>query len=67
MRNSWQNSEDMEKLRMFRPLYPSCLLKSRVGGYEILGDILRNKATLVNMTTFETLFEFFGLNFRAPE
>ncbi|TFK65264.1 beach-domain-containing protein [Pluteus cervinus] len=51
LRNSWQNSEDMERLR----------------GYEVLGDILRNKAQLVNMTGFETLFEFLGLNFRTPE
>ncbi|PPQ75051.1 hypothetical protein CVT24_010464 [Panaeolus cyanescens] len=51
LKNSWQNSEDMERLR----------------GYEILGDILRSKATLINLTTFETLFEFLGINFNIPE
>ncbi|PPQ94175.1 hypothetical protein CVT25_003811 [Psilocybe cyanescens] len=51
LKNSWQNSEDMERLR----------------GYEILGDILRTKAHLVNLTAFETLFEFLGINFNSPE
>ncbi|KAG6877946.1 hypothetical protein C0993_001804 [Termitomyces sp. T159_Od127] len=49
LRNSWQNSEDMEKLR----------------GYEILADILRSKAQLINVSGFETLFEFLGMNFRC--
>ncbi|KAL4252230.1 hypothetical protein ABKN59_005526 [Abortiporus biennis] len=51
LKNSWQNSEDMEQLR----------------GYEILTHLLRNKSHLVNMTGFEILFEFLGLNFRTPE
>ncbi|KAK7049866.1 Beige protein-like 1 [Paramarasmius palmivorus] len=51
IKNSWQNSEDMERLR----------------GYDILGDILRSKAQIINMTGFETLFEFLGINFRTPE
>ncbi|EEB97071.1 hypothetical protein MPER_03688 [Moniliophthora perniciosa FA553] len=51
IRNSWQNSEDMERLR----------------GYDILADILRSKAQMINMTGFETLFEFLGINFRTPE
>ncbi|KAJ7052675.1 beach-domain-containing protein [Mycena amicta] len=51
MRNSWVNSEDMERLR----------------GYEILTNVLRPKAQLVNMTGFETIFEFLGFNFRSPE
>ncbi|KAG5645386.1 hypothetical protein DXG03_006339 [Asterophora parasitica] len=51
LRNSWQNSEDMERLR----------------GYEILAEILRGKAQMINLSGFETLFEFFGLNFRFPE
>ncbi|ESK93353.1 beige beach domain-containing protein [Moniliophthora roreri MCA 2997] len=51
IRNSWQNSEDMERLR----------------GYDILADILRSKAQMINMTGFETLFEFLGVNFRTPE
>ena len=37
------------------------------GGYEILTAILRTKSQLINMTGFETLFEFVGLNFRSPE
>jgi len=41
-----------------------CLL---LGGYEILGDILRIKAQLINLTAFETLFEFLGVNFNSPE
>ncbi|KAG5335279.1 hypothetical protein C0989_001571 [Termitomyces sp. Mn162] len=51
LRNSWQNSEDMEKLR----------------GYEVLADILRSKAQLINVTGFETVFEFLGMNFRCPD
>ncbi|KAG6831011.1 hypothetical protein H0H92_013198 [Tricholoma furcatifolium] len=51
LKNSWQNSEDMERLR----------------GYEILADILRSKAHLINVTGFETLFEFLGMNFRFPD
>ncbi|KAJ2916640.1 hypothetical protein MD484_g3777, partial [Candolleomyces efflorescens] len=51
LRNNWQNSEDMERLR----------------GYEILGDMLRSKAAIINLTTFETMFEFLGVNFSSPE
>ncbi|GBE84628.1 hypothetical protein SCP_0606070 [Sparassis crispa] len=51
VRNSWQNSEDMERFR----------------GYEILAEILHGKSHHINMTGFETLFEFLGLNFRAPD
>ncbi|KAJ4474264.1 hypothetical protein J3R30DRAFT_3295344 [Lentinula aciculospora] len=51
MKNSWQNSEDIERLR----------------GYDILADTLRSKADMVNMTSFETIFEFLGLNFRSPD
>ncbi|KAI0002519.1 beach-domain-containing protein [Russula compacta] len=50
LRNSWQNSEDMERMR----------------GYEILSEILRNKSELINMTSYETLFEFLGINFKTP-
>jgi hypothetical protein len=32
-----------------------------------LADILRIKSQLINMSSFETLFEFLGLNFRSPE
>lgn len=38
-----------------------------LGGYEILADILRAKYQLINMTTFETIFEFLGQNFRHDE
>ncbi|KAJ7201121.1 beach-domain-containing protein [Mycena pura] len=51
LRNSWVNSEDMERFR----------------GYEILASGLRTKAQFVNMTGFETIFEFLGFNFRSPE
>ncbi|KAI0826715.1 beach-domain-containing protein [Trametes gibbosa] len=51
LRNGWQNSEDMERLR----------------GYDILADILRRKCHLINMTGFETLFEFLGMNFKSPD
>ncbi|PIL27451.1 hypothetical protein GSI_10600 [Ganoderma sinense ZZ0214-1] len=51
LRNSWQNSEDMEQMQ----------------GYDILADILRKKCQLMNMTGFETLFEFLGMNFRSPD
>lgn len=51
LRNSWENSEDMERLR----------------GYDVLAALLRSKSHLINMTGFETLFEFLGLNFRSPD
>ncbi|KAH9896772.1 beach-domain-containing protein [Cubamyces lactineus] len=51
LRNSWQNSEDMERLQ----------------GYDILAEILRKKCQLINMTGFETLFEFLGMNFKSPD
>ncbi|KAL0958994.1 hypothetical protein HGRIS_014308 [Hohenbuehelia grisea] len=51
LRGDWQNSDSMERLR----------------GYEILAHILRLKSHLVNMTSFETLFEFLGVNFRSPD
>jgi hypothetical protein len=37
------------------------------GGYEILADILRGKSQMINISGFETLFEFLGLSFRSPE
>jgi hypothetical protein len=61
----------MERLRTS---FPSLLgltvradLLSFVGGYEILAGILRGKAQAINLTAFETLFEFLGLNFGSPE
>lgn len=50
-RTSWQMSDDMERL----------------GAYEILAHILRTKSQLINFTSFETLFEFFGVNSRTPD
>ena len=38
-----------------------------VGGYEILSEILRKKSELINVTSYETLFEFLGVNFKNPE
>lgn len=69
LRNSWQLSEDMEQLRGFLFIF-LCLrarLKCDPGGYDILNHLLRSKANLINMTGFETLFEFLGLNFRSTE
>jgi hypothetical protein len=51
VRNSWANAADMERIR----------------GYEILAHVLREKAALVNVTSFEILFEALGMNFRHPE
>ncbi|KAF8444038.1 hypothetical protein L210DRAFT_3445126 [Boletus edulis BED1] len=51
LRDCWQNSEDME----------------RVSGYDVLASILYQKSRLINMTTFEILFEFLGLSFRSPD
>lgn len=36
-------------------------------GYDVLASILYQKSRLINMTTFEILFEFLGLSFRSPE
>jgi len=36
-------------------------------GYEILSAMLRSKATMINLTAFETIFEFLGVNFSSPE
>ncbi|KAG1855169.1 hypothetical protein DFJ58DRAFT_716258 [Suillus subalutaceus] len=51
LRNSWQNSDDMERLH----------------GYDVLASTLRARSHLINMTSFEILFEFLGLNFRSPD
>jgi hypothetical protein len=37
------------------------------GGYDILADTLRGKSQLIDITTFETLFGFLGMNFQALE
>ena len=73
LRNNWQNSEDMERLRKFNIGYNNPVFYSKIhsffftGGYDILANILRGKSQIINMTGFETLFEFLGLNFRTPE
>ncbi|KAG2135261.1 hypothetical protein DEU56DRAFT_888131 [Suillus clintonianus] len=51
LRNSWQNSYDMESLH----------------GYDVLASTLKARSHLINMTSFEILFEFLGLNFRSPD
>ncbi|TDL19109.1 beach-domain-containing protein [Rickenella mellea] len=51
IRGCWQNSEDMERLR----------------GYDILAHILQRKRHIINMTSYEVLFEFMGINFRTPD
>lgn len=40
---------------------------SFLGGYDILAHLLRTKVEFINLTGFETLFEFIGINFRSPE
>lgn len=69
LRNSWQNSEDMERLREFFFLvsFLPRLRGSMLGGYEILADILRKKSHHINLTSYEILFEFLGINARTPE
>lgn len=59
----------MERLRRtnFPPLLPVYLMARFPGGYEILADILGAKGQIINVSSFETLFEFLGLNFRSPE
>lgn len=59
----------MEQLREF-PFTFLCLragFECDTGGYDILNHLLRSKANLINMTGFETLFEFLGVNFRSTE
>ena len=46
--------------------YP-CSLLMTTAGYDVLASILYQKSRLINMTTFEILFEFLGLSFRSPE
>jgi hypothetical protein len=37
------------------------------GGYEILADMLRKKSQYINLTSYEIMFEFLGINARTPE
>ncbi|KAF8327734.1 beach-domain-containing protein [Cantharellus anzutake] len=50
IRTSWQNSEDMERLR----------------GYDVLSSLLRAKSSLINQACFEVIFESLGINFSNP-
>lgn len=67
LRNSWQNSDDMERLREYRICKILTVVDFRIDGYDVLASTLRARSHLINMTSFETLFEFLGLNFRYPE
>lgn len=67
LRNSWQNSDDMERLRECRICKILTAVDFRIDGYDVLASTLRARSHLINMTSFETLFEFLGLNFRSPE
>jgi hypothetical protein len=67
LRNSWQNSDDMERLRECRMCKILTAVDFRIDGYDVLASTLRARSHLINMTSFETLFEFLGLNFRSPE
>ncbi len=39
----------------------------RIHGYEILNMTLRNKSTIVDVESFNVLFEFLGLDYSSPE
>lgn len=67
LRNCWQNSEDMERLREYRICEIVIVVDFLLDGYDILASMLKARTHLINMTSFETLFEFLGLNFRTPE
>ena len=59
----------MERLRECTATRPSriTMLIMHTEGYDILAEILRKKCQLINMTGFETMFEFLGMNFKSPE
>jgi hypothetical protein len=67
----WQNSQDMERLRAYiSPSFfflPTGMTLWEAGGYEILAGMLGTKVQSINLTGFETIFEFLGINFRLPE
>ncbi|CAE6451233.1 unnamed protein product [Rhizoctonia solani] len=50
VRTNWRILEDMESL----------------SGYEVLAQLLYEKAGLVSIDIFSTIFEFLGLDFKAP-
>ncbi|KAG8759860.1 hypothetical protein FRC14_004821 [Serendipita sp. 396] len=51
LRTSWQNSEDME----------------RIHGYEILSLALRSKISIIDIYTFNVVFDFLGVDLSRPE
>ena len=51
----------------FISFWPTGMTLWEAGGYEILAWMLRTKVQLINLTGFETIFEFLGINFRSPE
>jgi hypothetical protein len=51
LRTSWQNSEDME----------------RIHGYEILALTLRAKSSIIDIYTFNAVFDFLGIDSGHPE
>jgi hypothetical protein len=57
----------MERMRTSPSFSIITFLWNHLGGYEILSEILRKKSELINMTSYETLFEFLGMNFKTPE
>jgi hypothetical protein len=57
----------MESLREYRMCKILTIVDFRIDGYDVLASTLRARSHIINMTSFETLFEFLGLNFRSPE
>jgi hypothetical protein len=51
LRTSWQNSEDIE----------------RIHGYEILALALRTKSPIIDIYTFNAVFDFLGVDSGHPE
>ncbi|KAG8823617.1 hypothetical protein FRC17_009281 [Serendipita sp. 399] len=51
LRTSWQNSEDME----------------RIHGYEILSLALRSKISIIDIYSFNVVFDFLGTDLSRPE
>ncbi|KAF8995525.1 hypothetical protein BDZ89DRAFT_1261670 [Hymenopellis radicata] len=62
-----RNHATLSTMGLVQSLLSEYFITACQGGYEILTDILRSKAQMINMTSFETLFESIGLNFRTPE
>lgn len=64
---SWKYLEDMERIHEYWIYLLTMIFHFGTGGCDILGAMIQSKVDLINMTSFETLFEFFGLRFRSPE